>query len=628
MESFLNKNTGIIRKKDRELYSKIYESESRMNISVFTSKNGDIVPSVEVNSRNLFIHSRFDPYKEAERFIAGIDPSKFDLFIVFGFGFGYHIELLLKKINPDALILIIDKEASMVREALTHRDLALLVSDERVVMLIDPDEDQIAETLKGKSSKRVSFLSHRGSFQVSPEYYNNIRQIVKSYLSVKEVNIATLSRFEKTWTANIARNIKEFVRLPGADMFYDKFRGMPALIAGAGPSLNKSLEFIKDNQDRIIIICVDTSYRILQRNGISPHFCLTVDPQIINARYFEDCTFENTVFVTDPAVHPSVFRLINGRISTVGMAFDMMKWVEEFTGPKGELAYGGSVTTNAYDFAKRIGASPVIMAGQDLAFTDRLAHARGSYLDEEVHLRTDRFYNAHMKNRFQLTALPKIKVKGIRSPEVITNQKLMIFLNWFEKRNDPDLINATWDGAFIKGVNHSSLNEIALPDLNRNIFDLIQDLYSESQNDLSSAASASNELLKKCRQMSDELDSLLPVFERAVKLSDEMAGMMKENRKDSKLDYILKKLSETDKILESKNTLKDLIGFTIQRIIHTITEGYEIDENDEKISNEELVAKKSHYFYKGILEGSEFNSKILKKMITLLAENSWIFNKG
>jgi len=69
------------------------------------------------------------------------------------------------------------------------------------------------------------------------------------------------------------------------------------------------------------------------------------------------------------------------------------------------------------------------MVGQDLAFTGGYAHARGSYLDEQVNLRTDRFFNAQVFNRRQLTALPKIFVKGIRSPKVHTNQKMMIFLH-------------------------------------------------------------------------------------------------------------------------------------------------------------------------------------------------------
>ena len=131
-----------------------------------------------------------------------------------------------------------------------------------------------------------------------------------------------------------------------------------------------------------------------------------------------------------------------------GVAFELMKWIERLTGEKGEITHGGSVSTNAYDFARRLGASPVYLAGQDLAFTGGHAHARGSYLDEQVHLRTGRLYTPEMLNRFQLTALPKIFVRGIRSGTVHTNQKMMIFLSWFQKRGDRNLVNATDDGAY------------------------------------------------------------------------------------------------------------------------------------------------------------------------------------
>jgi hypothetical protein len=61
-----------------------------------------------------------------------------------------------------------------------------------------------------------------------------------------------------------------------------------------------------------------------------------------------------------------------------------------------------------------------------------------------------------------------------------------------------------------------------------------------------------------------------------------------------------------------------MIGFTVQRVIHTITEGYEIDASDEKMNKQELVAKRSRFLYSGILEGIEFNRKIISKMIELL----------
>jgi len=618
MNSNFENSISIIKNNNPALYSKIKDSKKNDNINVINSGSGDKIPIFELQNKKIFIHSKFDPYKEASRFIAEVDPSNFDLFIVFGFGFAYHIEELVKKISLDSILLVVEKEAGIIQSAISYRDLTNLLRDNRIKILVDPDEDKLSESLKGKSSRRVSFLTHRGSFQIDPEYYSNLRKIIKSYLSTKEVNIATLSKFEKTWTSNIARNVREFISLPGANIFYNKFKNIPAIVTGAGPSLTKSLDFIKENQNKSLIICVDTSYLILRRHGIMPHFCVTVDPQLINARYFEGDVKGRTVFIADPTVHPSVFRLIKGRIASVGMAFEMMKWIEDIAGRKGELAYGGSVMTNAYDFAKRTGASPVVLVGQDLAFTGGLAHARGSYLDEQIHLRVTRFFNAHMQNRFQLTALPKIKIKAIRSGDVHTNQKLMIFLNWFEKRNDPDLINASYDGAFIKGVKHVLTEDINFNTINNDFFKFIDELYNKSDEDFCEVEAIKISLLNRCRLMINDLDSLLEILKRAVSLSLELIDQTKKEHKDSKLDYILKKLSEADQAIESKNTLRDMIGFTVQRVIHTITEGYEIDDGDKHLSKEALVAKKSHFLYKGILEGSEFNMKILKKMISLL----------
>ncbi|MBN2400945.1 MAG: motility associated factor glycosyltransferase family protein [Spirochaetes bacterium] len=618
MKSFFEESILKIKNNNPVLFSILQKAGESDKVTAIDSKTGDKIPLLEIDNKKILIHSRFDPAKEAARLIAETNLLNIDLFIVFGFGFAYHIEELTKKIGPDSTVLVLEKDPAIIREAISSRNLTALLSDERIKIIADPDEEKIAEMMKGRSSHRVSMVIQRGSFQLDPAYYSNLNRIIKSYLSTKEVNIATLSRFEKTWASNIARNIPEFIRHPGANIFYDRFKDIPAIVAGAGPSLTSSIDFIKSNIDKAVIICVDTSYRILRWHGIVPHFCITVDPQVINARYFEGDVKSETVYITDPTVHPSSFRLIKGDIASVGMVFDMMKWIEKIAGEKGELAYGGSVMTNAYDFAKRIGSSPVVLVGQDLAFTGGLAHARGAYLDEEVFLYSNRFYNAQMKNRLQLSALPKIRVNGIRAQEAYTNQKLMIFLSWFEKRNDPDLVNASFNGAYIKGVKHSSSEELIFKQAEKDIFKLIHEVYSANEIKPEVSAAIGKSLLAKCAVMRDELNSLSETVKRAVALSGELVELVKKNNKNSKLDYILKKLSETDKILNSKTGIKEMIGFTVQRVIHTITEGYEIDSEDDTISKEELVAKRSRFLYEGILEGTEFNRKIVDKMIKLL----------
>ena len=197
------------------------------DIEAVATPQGDFVPAASRRGKRVFIHSRFDPVKEAERFIGEIETGAHDLYIVLGFGFGYHLEQLMKSAGPDSLVLAIERSPLMVRRAVESRDLAGLLQDERLIMLLDPGEESIAGVLRGRSSRRTGMILHRGSYQAEPEYYAGMQELARSFLSTKDVNIATLARFEKAWASNIARNIAAFIGSPGANVFYGRFRTCP-----------------------------------------------------------------------------------------------------------------------------------------------------------------------------------------------------------------------------------------------------------------------------------------------------------------------------------------------------------------------------------------------------------------
>ncbi len=612
MKELFEKNIALLRIKDRSLASLIEHVPDDGSITVLEGKSG-AVPELVAGGNTVALHSRVDPIKEATRFVSQINPQEFDLFIVSGFGFGYHIEDLLRRVGDDAVVLVVEKNLLLIQKACAHRDLADIFSDSRCVLLLNPSEDDIARALQGKSTRRTAFLLHRGSHQADAEFYSNVLRIARSYLSTKDVNIATLAKFEKTWVRNIARNAGYLADLPRAKFFYGAFKGVPAIVASAGPSLLDSIDFIRKNASRALIIAVDTSYRILRKHGVEPHFCITVDPQSVNARYFEGDTISRTILVADPSSHPSVFKLFKGRIVRAGTAFPMMKWIDEICGEGGEIAHGGSVSTNAYDFAKRLGASPVVLAGQDLAFTGGYAHARGSYLDEEVHLRTERFFTAEMFNRRQLTALPKIFVDGVRGGKVHTNQKMMIFLSWFERRNDPALFNATVNGARMKGVSHVDEADIDfgnIKDLWRTVDEVYEQAKVEQQNE-----SFRLILEKKCIAIGADADALLPILNRAVRLSEELTEQTASAHRDgAKIAYIIKKLDEADRAIEFRKKTTDMIGLTIQKVVHTIMEGHDAGEEDRNMTEDEKIARRSLYLYRGLLEGAEFVRRIAGQM--------------
>jgi len=607
-DKIFQSNISILKSKAPEIAEKITLAKGT-HVSLVSCKNGSYSISVSSdNGRNLFIHSKIDPLKEAERFVADIDPANRDLIIILGFGLGYHIREILKKHDGISKILIIEKDPLIIQKAFEVYNFDDILKIKELQILCDPSEDSILSFLKGKASANILFVMHRGSHQIYPDYYNNILSLLKSYISTKDVNIATLAKFEKLWCSNIARNLPFFINSPGAKIFYNKFDGVPAIIAAAGPSLSDSLKFIKENSKKALIIAVDTSYRILINHGITPHFCISVDPQVINARYFEGTDNTETVLVADPMVHPSVFRFFKGKTTVTSIAFEMMKWIENSSGDKGEMCHGGSVSTNAYDFAKRLGAYPIILAGQDLAFTKGLAHAKGSYLDEQIHNKTNRISNAEMFNRRQLTFLPKIFLPGINGKAIHTNQKMIIFIKWFESRKDPEIINASRDGVLLNGIKHIHDSDI---ELNTPAFDIKSKIDEILDSSNLIKKELTDEFMQKISTMLFEVEELIPSLKRAINLSMELSQMIEkgtDKQDPGKVKYIIKRLDEIDRFIESKKDSKDMISFSIQRVIHTITEGYHID------GEEANSAKKSEFLYRGLLEGALFNKKILLKM--------------
>lgn len=588
------------------------ENADSSAIQLVETRGGEMIPLVRVDGKDIALHSKFQPLKEAERFIDQIDTASHNLFVVTGFAFAYHIEVLLSRMDKDDVLLVIEKDPAIVKSAVENRNLKKLLSDKRVLLLIDPDDDELSAVLKGKSSKSVVFVTHRGSYRVDRDYYENISQMVKSYLSSKEVNIATLSKFQKLWTINCAKNSLQLLASAPVRAFYGKFTHCDAVVVGAGPSLRDSLDELKKIQESVLVIAVDTSLKICQDHGIRPHFVLCADPQLINARYFEELEASATILVADPACHPSVLRLYNGPLAMSAMPFDMFSWVEEISGQMGEITHGGSVSTNAYDFARRLGVDRVFLCGQDLAFSDRLAHCRGSYLDEMMFLKVCRFFNQEMFNRNQLRALPAIYQESLDGKTVQTNQKMMIFKQWFEKRLDPKLYNASAMGMKLSGITRAKLSDCSKTD---DLATYIEEIYHEAQISRDDVQKRLTRVAKRVERIHNENELLADKLLQAVKYAEELKAAFSGTRAGNP-QLLIERLNAIDDLIGKFAASKSIVGMSVQQTIHTIQEGYDV--SDESLSEREKIAERSLYLYKGLLEGCTFTARVLQKMKTML----------
>ena len=75
------KNLKILQNRFYHIYEKIKDCSDDDSVEAIEAKNGEMVPLFTGDNKKIFIHSKFDPLKEAERFGSEIDPSQYNLII-------------------------------------------------------------------------------------------------------------------------------------------------------------------------------------------------------------------------------------------------------------------------------------------------------------------------------------------------------------------------------------------------------------------------------------------------------------------------------------------------------------------------------------------------------------------
>lgn len=155
--------------------------------------------------------------------------------------------------------------------------------------------------------------------------------------------------------------------------------GSTAILAAAGPALQESLDFIRRNSGRAVIIAVNSALKPLLAAGIEPHFV------IIN-----DTSMDSEPTLTElPRLDKT--RLVAHCLSTSGRgSFPRAYFFGNFPGqpfPKrASLLLHGSVITTAFSLAEYLGCAKVLLAGVQLASSDPLAmnYAKGSQHEGQV----------------------------------------------------------------------------------------------------------------------------------------------------------------------------------------------------------------------------------------------------
>jgi hypothetical protein len=605
MENFLNKNLQYLNFPDILKY---------VDSSKIKLENTKTKPTFSING--IFFHSKYDPVVESKRLIDNLDKSNpKKLLLFFGAGLGYSVLNALEYSNIDVIWFEVEKE--IIYTALSVNDFSVYLKQNRLKILLKPfNEEELFKTFKGYSNHLVSFIPHKPSFSYKEKEYLEFKYIAESFFHKKDANIATLTRFEKIWTKNLFQNMSNCFHLTEVNRLFGIAEDLPVLVCGAGPSLYNHLDEIKSLSNRFILLAVDTSLKILESAGIQVDLVYTVDPQAINTSYLEGFS-SDTCLVFDPSSSYHSLRLENfPKGFLTSSPFPVFQILEKsMNSDLGKIPFGGSVSTNTISLGLLMNASEIYLAGQDLAFTNGFAHCKGAILEERVNYKESRFFRREKHNFNQLFALPKLINKSYEGKDLHTNEKMKIFLKWFEENLvDKNVFTISTEGSFISTVPFKPLHNL-LSSVDSSKLDKITEVKQKIKK------LAQEKLNIDKDKMYAEIDSILEnlrpfvnTLEKGKMISEKIYNLVRQNKKEQ-IQPLLLQIDKIDEIVSSKKGLNEIIGLTVQRTVLRITEGYEMNLSLEEKKNPDLeIAKKTVLLYSGLYEGARLIFISLKKL--------------
>ncbi len=193
-----------------------------------------------------------------------------------------------------------------------------------------------------------------------------------------EANQDVLAIQGKKMEVNHLLNLPLIAESNGVKDWRGKFKDIPAIVIGAGPSLTEAIPHLKGLRHRALLIATDRSLKPLIEAGIEPHIAVSADMDPELALVYRGFALppDLPLLYDRDAYHPVIEAWTGPRV-TYDSYFESGLWSRMFTGAKGFLGKNGSVGHTALYFAAACGCSPVALVGVDCAFPGEWTHAAG-----------------------------------------------------------------------------------------------------------------------------------------------------------------------------------------------------------------------------------------------------------
>lgn len=525
---------------------KVEENEDETFLQVEETRRGDKTLSISKDGRTTYMHSKYNPLREAEAIVNEYEDIKDGTNIIFyGTGLGYHIDAFLEK-YPSVNYYIYEPIPEILYAYLSNKSMKKLPSKNLIDIITGVDKNQLFTFLSRFIDKNrgdvllVELPIHK---QIFPEEYEGFLEIFKKTVESKRSGLHTNYAFQKRWIINSMKNFGDVLSTPNIIVGNKgKFKNKPALLVAAGPSLNEEIEnirYIKEN-GLAYIFSVGSAINTLIYHNIYPDAACTYDPTVNNQKVFVKVKEKNIKEI------PMIFGSSVGYETLLdypGEKYHMITsqdtvsnyFLKTENGERIDMVLDApSIAVVTMQLLYTLGFGPIILAGQNLAYRGKERHSEGVYYSKEVS-------EEEMKNG--------IWVEDVYGNEVLTNEGFNRMRNQMElyisEFPNIEVINTTKGGANIEGTTFMELEKVIDKYLDKKTYEenWLKELKTNYDREyLKEQVENMDRFYKRALKLIDEYYDILNKIERTIN----NRNFKQAEKMYVKLDKVLGKIERND----------------------------------------------------------------------------------
>ncbi|MEG1457934.1 MAG: 6-hydroxymethylpterin diphosphokinase MptE-like protein [Acetivibrio sp.] len=419
--------------------------------------------------------------EETKWIIKDLDLVSDYLIVLFGMGNIHLLNTLDKETTEATKIMVIEPNPSVYKYMMKEYNLVTMIEGGKFAFICGTEEmvdvqfSFYIEKNWNNLAQNIKVLS-LGNYHV---YHEFCKRCISQICARMQNGLWSLGNSLEDMLDGLENhylNVDASIRTNGIREVRDQFSGCPAVIVASGPSLDKNIRYLKEVQDKALILSCDASMEACKKNGVKPDIIASIERYIGTYKYYyEGKQFDKDLILVAPSLMwPETYENFPGKTILLAKSADgMEKWWSDHFENEEFGAMGHSCVGAAFAFAKAAGCNPIILIGQDLAYTDEKIHS------DSAHTKYEGENTIHKED----APSSDLWTEDIYGNPIRTSYIYNLFRYFYEEQllnKSRKVIDATEGGAKIKGTEimtfREAIDTYCTEEIKRRPKDLLEDI--------------------------------------------------------------------------------------------------------------------------------------------------------